>query len=234
MAKYIGVVTGRKILLSNADNVPVELVQNDKDTTVIDFELSKIDYAADLSQLNVAINYANIDKDTGESVTDIYTVDKTTVEGDTLKFSWTVGSNASVYAGKCIFQLVLTLTDADDVITQQWGSTKQSIEVHASLENVNITQPKSFVDFVSQVKKSVSDGRDDLAAAITEKGIKTAITDTMHEMAANVRKIPKGMTWKGVASDGIHGVPTSNIQHGMVYAGIYGVTIIHEEDTTNV
>ena len=33
MAKYIGVVTGRRILLSNADNVPVELVQNDKDTT---------------------------------------------------------------------------------------------------------------------------------------------------------------------------------------------------------
>ena len=81
MAKYIGVVSGRKVLLSNADNVPVELVQNDKDTTIIDFELSKIDYVADLSQLNVAINYANVDKDTGDSVTDIYTVDKTTVEG---------------------------------------------------------------------------------------------------------------------------------------------------------
>lgn len=87
---------------------------------------------------------------------------------------------------------------------------------------------------IAELKKSGRDGRDDLAAAITEKGIKTAITDTMHEMAANVRKIPKGMTWKGVASDGIHGVPTSNIQHGMTYAGIYGVTIIHEEDTTNV
>ena len=79
MAKYIGVVTGREVLLSNADNVPVELVQNDKDTTVIDFELSKIDYVTDLSQLNVAINYVNVDKDTGESVTDIYTVDKTTL-----------------------------------------------------------------------------------------------------------------------------------------------------------
>ena len=189
MAKYIGVVTGRRILLSNADNVPVELVQNDKDTTVIDFELSKIDYVADLSQLNVAINYANIDKDTGESVTDIYTVDKTTVEGDTLKFSWVVGSNASVYAGKCIFQLVLTLTDANDVITQQWDSAKQSIEVHASLENVNVTQPRSFVDFVTQVKKSVSDGKEMLAVAITEKGIETASDDSFSIMAENVRQI---------------------------------------------
>ena len=192
MAKYIGVVTGRRILLSNADNVPVELVQNDKDTTVIDFELSKIDYVTDLSQLNVAINYANIDKDTGESVTDIYTVDKTTVEGDSLKFSWTVGSNASVYAGKCIFQLVLTLTDTDGIITQQWDSTKQSIEVHASLENVNVTQPKSFVDLVTQVKKSVSDGKSKVASAITDKGVATEATDTFDTIAENVGKIQTG------------------------------------------
>ena len=192
MAKYIGVVTGRRILLSNVDNVPVELVQNDKDTTIIDFELSKIDYVADLSQLNVAINYTNIDKDTGESVTDIYTVDKTTVEGDSLKFSWTVGSNASVYAGKCIFQIVLTLTDDNDVIIQQWDSTKQSIDVHASLENVNVTQPKSFVDFVTQVKKSVSDGKELVATAITDKGVATEPTDTFATMAENVRRIESG------------------------------------------
>ena len=192
MAKYIGVVAGRRILLSNVDNVPVELVQNDKDTTVIDFELSKIDYVADLSQLNVAINYTNIDKDTGESVTDIYTVDKTTVEGDSLKFSWTVGSNASVYAGKCIFQIVLTLTDDNDVIIQQWDSAKQSIDVHASLENVNVTQPKSFVDFVTQVKKSVSDGKELVATAITEKGVATSPTDTFATMAENIGQIESG------------------------------------------
>ena len=183
MAKYIGVVTGRRILLSNADNVPVELVQNDKDTTIIDFELSKIDYVTDLSQLNVAINYTNVDKDTGESVTDIYTVDKTTVEGDSLKFSWTVGSNASVYAGKCIFQLVLTLVDANDVITQQWDSTKQSIEVHASLENVNVTQPKSFVDLVTQVKKSVSDA---VASGITDDRIKQIVEQHFEENPVQV------------------------------------------------
>ena len=183
MAKYIGVVTGRKVLLSNADNVPVELVQNDKDTTIIDFELSKIDYVVDLSQLNVAINYTNVDKDTGESVTDIYTVDKTTVEGDSLKFSWTVGSNASVYAGKCIFQLVLTLVDADDVITQQWDSTKQSVEVHASLENVNVTQPKSFVDLVTQVKKSVSDA---VASGVTDDRIKQIVEQHFEENPVQV------------------------------------------------
>lgn len=87
---------------------------------------------------------------------------------------------------------------------------------------------------IAELKKSGRDGREDLAAAITEKGVKTDAGEDMYAMAAKVRKIPKGMTWKGVASDGIHGVPTSNIQHGMTYAGIYGVTITHEEDTTNV
>lgn len=195
MAKYIGVVTGRKVLLSNADNIPVELVQNDKDTTIIDFELSKIDYVTadiDPSQLNVAINYVNVDKDTGDSVTDIYTVDKTTVEDDSLKFSWLVGSNASVYAGKCIFQLVLTLVDADGVITQQWDSIKCSIKVWESNENVNITQPKSFIDYITQVKKSVSDGKSKVASAITDKGVDTEATDTFDVMAKNIGKITGG------------------------------------------
>lgn len=197
MAKYIGVVTGRKVLLSNVDNIPVELVQNDKDTTIIDFDLSKIDYVADdidLSQLNVAINYVNVDKDTGESVTDIYTVDKTTVEDDSLKFSWLVGSNASVYAGKCIFQLVLTLTDSEGVITQQWDSVKYSIKVWESNENVNITQPKSFVDFATQLKKSVSDGKSKVASAITDKGVATEATDTFDVMADNIGKIQTGIS----------------------------------------
>ena len=197
MAKYIGVVTARQILLSSVDNIPVELVQNDKDTTIIEFELSKIDYIAadvDLSQLNVAINYVNVDKDTGDSVTDIYTVDKTTVEGDSLKFSWLVGSNASVYAGKCIFQLVLTLTDADGVITRQWDSIKCGIKVWESNENVNITQPKSFIDYITQVKKSVSDGKSKVASAITEKGVSTEATDTFDRMAENIGKIQTGVS----------------------------------------
>lgn len=219
MAKYIGVVTGRKVLLSNADNVPVELVQNDKDTTIIDFELSKIDCVTDLSQLNVAINYVNVDKDTGDSVTDIYTVDKTTVEGDSLKFSWTVGSNASVYAGKCIFQLVLTLTDSDDVITQQWDSIKCGIKVWESNENVNITQPKSFIDYITQVKKSVSDRNTKIATAITEKGVATAPTDSADVMVENIGKIPTGTS-------------NSQILSTTMISGVVQCRVTHEIDNT--
>lgn len=222
MAKYIGVVTARQILLSSVDNIPVELVQNDKDTTIIDFELSKIDYIAadvDLSQLNVAINYVNVDTDTGDSVTDIYTVDKTTVEGDSLKFSWLVGSNASVYAGKCIFQIVLTLVDADGVITQQWDSIKCGIKVWESNENVNITQPKSFVDFVTQVKKSVSDGKSKVASAITDKGVATEATDTFDTMAENVGKIQTGTS-------------NSQILSTTMIAGVVQCRVTHKIDNT--
>lgn len=115
--------------------------------------------------------------------------------------------------------LVISNQDIKQVSKEQVSDVKKIDELEAE---------------ITELKKVGRDGREDLAGAITEKGIKTAITDTMFTMAANVRKIPKGMTWKGVVSAGIHGVSTSNVQHGMAYAGIYGVTITHEEDTTNV
>ena len=192
MAKYIGtMLDGRIIDLKSADDKIVRIVQNDKDTTIIDFEITKDAGFDDISlaNINVHINYNNVNADTNENVTDVY--DAHDWEGDSyiIKFSWRLGSNASVYAGKCYFQIVITATDENDVIIRQWSSTICSIEV----EDVNVTQPKSFVDFVTQVKKSVSDGKSKVASAITEKGINTEATDTFDMMAKNIRKIAAGM-----------------------------------------
>ena len=195
MAKYIGtMLDGRIIDLKSEDNKIVRIVQNDKDTTVIDFEITKDAGFDDISlaNINVHINYNNVNADTNENVTDVY--DAQDWEGDSyiIKFSWRLGSNASVYAGKCYFQIVITATDENDVIIRQWSSTICSIEVVRSLEDVNVTQPKSFVDFVTQVKKSVSDGKSKVASAITEKGVSTEATDTFDTMAENIRKISSG------------------------------------------
>lgn len=196
MAKYIGTMSdGRIIDLKSEDDKIVRIVQNDKDTTIIDFEITKDKSLENIpaSQLNISIHYDNIDKDTGDRVTDIYTVDDI-VNVNTIAFGWVVGSNASVYAGKCHFQVVITVVDEAGVITKQWSSTICSIEVVRSLENVNVTQPKSFVDFVSQVKKSVSDGKSKVASAITDKGVATEATDTFDTMAENVGKIQTGIS----------------------------------------
>ena len=197
MAKYIGTMSdGRIINLKSADDKIVRIVQNDKDTTIIDFEITKDAGFDDISlaNINVHINYNNVNADTNENVTDVY--DAQDWEGDSyiIKFSWRLGSNASVYAGKCYFQIVITATDENDVIIRQWSSTICSIEVVRSLEDVNITQPKSFVDFVTQVKKSVSDGKSKVASAITDKGINTEATDTFDMMAKNIRNIQTGVS----------------------------------------
>lgn len=196
MAKYIGTMSdGRIINLKSVDDKIVRIVQNDKDTTIIDFEITKDKSLEDIpaEQLNISIHYDNIDKDTGDRVTDIYTVDDI-VNVNTIAFGWVVGSNASVYAGKCNFQVVITVVDEAGVITKQWSSTICSIEVVRSLEDVNITQPKSFIDYITQVKKSVSDGKSKVASAITEKGVNTEATDTFDTMAENVGKIQTGIS----------------------------------------
>lgn len=226
MAKYIGTMSdGRIINLKSVDDKIVRIVQNDKDTTIINFEITKDAGFDDISlaNINVHINYNNVNADTNDNVTDVY--DAQDWEGDSyiVKFSWRLGSNASVYAGRCYFQIVITATDENDVIIRQWSSAVCSIEVVRSLEDVNITQPKSFVDFVTQVKKSVSDRNTKIATAITEKGVATEPTDSADVMAENIRNIPSG----NICGLYVLRAPWSN-PYGVI-GNIYGVLPLSEK-----
>lgn len=222
MAKYIGTMSdGRIIDLKSEDDKIVRIVQNDKDTTIIDFEITKDKGLEGISnpQLNISIHYDNIDRDTGDRVTDIYTMSAGSSDPNTIEFSWIVGSNASVYAGKCHFQVVITVVDENGVITQQWSSAVCSIEVVRSLEDVNITQPKSFIDYITQVKKSVSDRNTKIATAITEKGVATEPTDSADVMAENIGKIPTGTS-------------NSQILSTTMVSGVVQCRVTHEIDNT--
>ena len=137
----------------------VRLVQNDKETTLIEFEISK-DIGLkdiDLSSFNAVINYTNIDGDNGDQVTDIYSVQDKSADEEKIRFSWLVGSNATVYAGVTLFQVVLTLSDDEYNITNQYDSVICSIPVFRSLENVNITQGPNFKDFIDQILSEQTD-----------------------------------------------------------------------------
>lgn len=222
MAKYIGTMSdGRIINLKSVDDKIVRIVQNDKDTTIIDFEITKDKSLEGVSnsQLNISIHYDNIDRDTGDRVTDIYTMSEWSGDPNTIEFSWIVGSNASVYAGKCHFQVVITVVDENGVITQQWSSAVCSIEVVRSLEDVNITQPKSFIDYITQVKKSVSDRNTKIATAITEKGVATEPTDSADVMAGNIGKIQTGTS-------------NSQILSTTMISGVVQCRVTHEIDNT--
>lgn len=173
MPKYSGNINIDSRVIQLSPDKDVRLVQNDKETTLIEFEISK-DIGLkdiDLSLFNIVINYTNIDEDTNEQVTDIYSVQDKSVDGEKIKFSWLVGSNATVYAGATLFQVVLTLSDDDYNITNQYDSVICSIPVFKSLENVNITQGQNFKDFIDQI--------------LNGQTIKTDKTLTMPDMPAD-------------------------------------------------
>lgn len=173
MPKYSGNINIDSRVIQLSPDKDVRLVQNDKETTLIEFEISK-DIGLkdiDLSLFNIVINYTNIDEDTNEQVTDIYSVQNKVTDGEKIKFSWLVGSNATVYAGVTLFQVVLTLSDDDYNITNQYDSVICSIPVFKSLENVNITQGQNFKDFIDQI--------------LSGQIIKTDKTLTMPDMPAD-------------------------------------------------
>lgn len=76
----------------------------------------------------------------------------------------------------------------------------------------------------AKVKKSVSDGKEVLAGAITSKGIETASADSFNTMAKNVRNIKssggivsKSNNTKSTFSNALYGIVTtvtSEIQEG--------------------
>lgn len=196
MAQYKGTLSNGRAVILESDNL-VRLVQNDKETTIIDFEF-KADHIftdIELDNLNAQISYINVDSETEEKVTDIYIVDDLSATAtldngiEAIKFSWTVGNNATTYAGSCLFQVILTVTDDNDVILKQWETVINLIPVYKSLENVNITQPKDFVDLVAQLKKYGSDLRESFAQVITDMGVQTNPEDSFEKMMQNILSI---------------------------------------------
>lgn len=224
MPKYTGKLSNGRAVILESDNL-VRLVQNDKETTIIDFEFNadNIFQGIDLANLNAQISYINVDANTEEKVTDIYIVDDLTasVSPDTgiesIKFSWTIGNNATAYAGSCLFQVILTVTNADNVILQQWETVINLIPVYKSLENVNVTQPKDFVDLVSQLKKYVSDIKKWFAQVITEMGVQTAPDDSFEKMIQNILKIPSG-------GYGVSGYVDTTIYTNGILFSLYGIS----------
>ena len=62
------------------------------------------------------------------------------------------------------------------------------------LTDLQTTDKDSLVDAVNELFTSVSSGKSAIAAAITDKGVATAATDTFADMAQNIEDIPTGST----------------------------------------
>lgn len=67
-------------------------------------------------------------------------------------------------------------------------------ETTGDLDNLQTTDKDNLVDAINELFTSVSNGKSAIAAAITDKGVATAATDSFADMAQNIEDIPTGST----------------------------------------
>lgn len=105
----------------------------------------------------------------------------------------------------------------------QQGDSFGAKELNAIGEELN-----ALTDEVAETKKSVSDGKTLIAAAITLKKVATAATDTFASMAANITKIALG-SGNAAMSDVLKGKTFTN-DDGVEYTG----TLENKSGTTQM
>lgn len=102
-------------------------------------------------------------------------------------------------------------------------------DVEAAISNIQLSADQiesnkesieAMSEEIAELKKSGRDGREDLAAAITDKGVKTAVEDNMHVMADNVRKISTGTS-------------NSQVLNTTMISGVVQCRVTHEENNTS-
>lgn len=83
-----------------------------------------------------------------------------------------------------------------------WDESTNNILIDNILDenSTNPVQNKVITKEITELKKSVSDGKTLVAAAITEKGVATEGTDSFATMAENISNIQVGGANKGILS----------------------------------
>lgn len=94
-----------------------------------------------------------------------------------------------------------------------WDESTNNILIDNILDenSTNPVQNKVITKEITELKKSVSDGKTLVAAAITEKGVATEGTDSFATMAENISNIQVGGASKGILS--AQSTPTTNINN---------------------
>lgn len=188
------------------------IVQYDHNSERITFELIRYIEEHDMINCNkITINYLNND------VPGLYEVDDLAASEDkpAIIFSWLISSNATQKVGKLAFAIEFECADEDGKATYKWHTgINEDLKVISTIannefvayDNVDILEQwkrklfsgssENLVEEINklkegftELKKSVSDGKEKMAGAITDKGVETASDDSFDTMAENVEKI---------------------------------------------
>lgn len=199
-------------------------VYHDKDVNRLTFEVPAMYKGIDLTDYQISINYMN-----EEEQKDVYLVNECSISMDasdrpeTITFEWLVGATACAVAGTVSFTICFKKLDSDGNILNEINTKLTKMKVLEGCEAVESEiEERYMTDLAGQlykemedVKKSVSDAKEKLAAAITEKGVETASTDSFTTMAENVEEISgggvvsKSNNTRGTFSNALVGIATT-------------------------
>jgi hypothetical protein len=148
----------------------------------------------DLSEYNISINYVNEAEEKN-----VYIVEDMDAVEDVITFSWLIGTGACKVDGVVSFVVCIKKLDEDGNVTNEYNTELTYGKVLPGCEADTEEDKESDKDIVLQlsvtmdeIKKSVSDGKEKVAGAITGKGVETATDMTFEEMATNIGKISTG------------------------------------------
>ena len=178
-------------------------VYHDKDVNRLTFEVPGIYKGIDLTGYQISINYMN-----EEEQKDVYLVEDTLVtmnmnnKPESIQFSWLVGATACAVPGTVSFTVCFKKLDSDGNILNEINTKLTKMKVLEGCEAVgDEIEERYMTDLAGQlykemedVKKSVSDAKEKLAAAITEKGVETASTDSFDVIINNAKEIQTGIS----------------------------------------
>lgn len=183
------------------------LLTGEQNSQYIRFELPRYYDGIDLSEKSIEVIY--IAPDSSGDINKVINVQRSE---NTIQFGWVVPGPALLTAGVLAFCIEF-VSDAYTLKTRQI-----ELEVVDGMDgSAVVPEPVEQEWYVllraefAAIKKSVSDGKELVATAITEKGVATESTDTFQTMADNIEQIKtgeeeyqisSGISWSEEVTDG--------------------------------
>lgn len=140
-------------------------VTGDKNVNRVNFQMPTVYNGFDLSLFQIRIDYVNALGETG-----IYSVMDTTVEEDTLYFTWLVDELPCRYVGEVTFAVRMIQADASGKILHAFHTTTNTAKVLEGLIVTDPITPQQATDLLEQMKhealKYMNDYIDDILGSV--------------------------------------------------------------------
>ena len=141
--------------IRNDSSRKVTLIQYDHNSERFTFELPRFVEGHDMAICNkVEVHYLNIDANTKERKSGLYTVDDIQIDGDNVVCSWLVSENATQFVGSLSFLLRYSCVSGEEVVYAWHTAVYTGISISMGINNAEAVTGE-YVDIIEQWKNEV-------------------------------------------------------------------------------